>query len=271
MSNFIEVPPEHGGGEARFVGGCWPSEGDPVELKTVFGDVKNQVMYTRDQLVAATLENFLPPVHNQNGIGACNAFDSVTQIEIHRAQAGLPYVELSGGDLYRRICGGRDDGSLPEDGLRTLMATGVLPASVCPPLDWKRNHGTDEQRGAFRILEAYWCPTFLHLASAWMQGFSCNVNVNWWDNDPVAGDGWMQARGRGNEGGHSIPGYGLVIDPKHGLGGACQNQWGTSFGVHGRMIIPEARLTEGCKIFKCWAVREVVQESGDVPDPKFTA
>lgn len=269
-ADYFEIDPQHAGGEPRFIGGAFPSDGDPQKLNQVFGDVGDQILIPKEKWEPVTLERFLPPVKNQNGLGACNAFDSITNLECGRAQAGLaPYVELSGGDLYRRICGGRDQGSLPEDGLHKLMTEGVTTALTTPPLDWTHDRGTSAERMRYRILEAYWCPTLEHAISALMQGFFLNTNIFWYKNDPVGPDGKMRDHGSGSKGGHSIPGYGVEFDSNGKPWILFQNQWTTAFGINGRAKMAEARAREGTQVFKWWATRAVVQESGDLPTPTF--
>src|SRR5262245_23168894 len=58
---------------------------------------------------------FLPPVHDQDGVGQCNCDDTTALVESIRMTAGLPYGQLSAADLYDRINGGADNGSMLED------------------------------------------------------------------------------------------------------------------------------------------------------------
>lgn len=267
MNNYFPIDPSQGGGEERFLGGAWePLTSSPSHLSQVFGDVGKAKLIRQEDWQPTTLQAFCPPIKNQNGIGACCAFDTVTNIEIARAWAGLPYVELSPGDLYRVVSGGTDRGSLPEDNLRRCMEVGVLTAATCSPLEWRRNMGQDSERAKYRILEAYWCPTFAHAASALQQGFSINANVWWYGNDPIDASGWHKNAGSGGRGGHSVCGMALVN--RNGLWGIkIQNSWGKQFGVEGYSILPAARCEEGCQVFQWWACRGVVQEDSGFPAP----
>lgn len=269
MSNdYFHIGPDQGGGEERIIGGCHlPRTATPETLSQVFGDVGNAKLISRDQWQPVSLKRYCPEVKDQNGIGACCAFDSVYNVEIARAIAGLPYVELSPGDLYRVVSGGSDSGSLPEDNLKRMMNVGVLTAATCPVLEWRRDKGTNEERARFKILEAYWCPTFDHAASALLQGFTINANVWWYGNDPIDSEGWMRSSGTGGRGGHSICGMGLVS--RNGQWGVeIINSWNRRFGREGFAVLPEGRCSEGTKVFQWWATRGVVQESGDFPQPK---
>lgn len=266
--NYFEIDPSEGGGEARIIGGAWlPSTAAPQHVSQVFGDVGDAKMIRPEDWKPVSLRRFCPPIKNQNGIGACCAFDTVCNVEINRAIAGLPYVELSPGDLYRVVSGGSDRGSLPEDNLRRMMEVGTLEAATCPPLEWRKKLGDDAQRAKYRILEAYWCPTFAHAASALQQGFSLNANVWWYGKDPMDADGWLKNAGSGGRGGHSVCGIGLRN--RNGAWGIeIQNSWGTQWGHGGYGVLPSQRCEEGCKVFQWWATRGVVQESGDFPAPK---
>lgn len=267
MSDLFNIDPSQGGGEERVIGGCWlPLTGAPSQLSSVFGDVGKAKVIPQEDWQPTTLQAHCPPVKDQDGIGACCSFDSVTHIEVQRAMAGLPYVELSPGDLYRVVSGGSDRGSLPEDNLKRLMEVGVVSAATCEPLEWRRDRGTNEERAKYRILEAYWCPTFSHAASAIQQGFTINCNVWWYGNDPLDSEGWMKNSGSGGRGGHSICGIGLIH--RNGQWGIkIQNSWGKRWGVNGYAVLPAARCEEGCQVFQWWATRGVVQESGDFPAP----
>ncbi len=270
MNDYFEIDPIHGGGEARVIGGCHlPRAASPESLSKVFGDVGNaKLIDDRSLWTPVDMSNYCPPRKDQDGIGACCAFDSVTNIEVARAIDGLDYVELSPGDLYRVVSGGSDSGSLPEDNLKRLMTVGVLTAATCAPLEWRRDRGTNEERAKYRILEAYWCPTFEHAASALQQGFTLNCNVWWYGRDPVDSEGWMQNSGGGSRGGHSICGVGLVNrSGKWGI--KIVNSWGTQFGHNGFAVLPEQRCKDGCATFQWWACRGVVQESGNLPVPQF--
>lgn len=267
MSDYFTVDI---GGEERVIGGAWlPTTMMPEHLTTVFGDTPETNLIRRDDWKPTSLLDFCPPIKNQNGIGACNAFASVTALEICRAMKGLPYVELSPGDLYRRVSDGVDQGSLPERALKELMDNGTCTAANTPPLDWQReNPGARSEWPKYRILEALWCPTFEHAASAIQQGFAINCSCWWWKYDPTDSEGWLQDQGSGRRGGHSIARAALVNrNGKWGLKGP--NSWSVEHAVRGYDVLPERRVQEGSQVFRLWAVRECVQEAGDFPSPRI--
>lgn len=259
------------GGVVRLLGNV---EGPLKFAWTVYGDVPRAPMVPRARwrdVIAAGGNDLdhphLPPVADQSSIGMCNCSATCSAIEGTRLPRGLPYVQLSGGDLYKRIAvGGQDNGSLLEDGIREAMANGVASVGVVPYLDWRKSHpaaGADRKR--FRVLEAFLCPTFDHCMSAVLMGFKLVSGVRWWTNFTVDSEGWLPARGAGNYGGHAIMGY-KGVERGGVFGIAHQNSWTSRWGVGGRFAIPESLFDGG--VGGCWAVAEVVAEAGDVPAPK---
>lgn len=235
----------------------------------VYGDTATTPMLTPDQLLvhAITTQEAFDDVrigkpHYQNGIGMCNGSAIVKGMEIKRHMQGLEHVDLSGGDLYMRICGGVDRGSLLEDGMRESMERGVAPVSITPYLDWRgENPGAAESRKRYRVLEAFLCPTFEHCASAVAYGCTLDTGIMWGNGDNPDGDGWLPRRVAGG-GGHAICGYALVRRGDE-LGIAHINSWGPSFGRNGRFVIPKSRYTG--PVGGWWAIRSVTDEGGVVP------
>lgn len=256
-------------GTTRRLGNIIPTVG-LTKAWPVFGDVPDTKMLTEEQLKAAAIsaqEAFanplLPPIHDQDGIGMCNCSATAAALEDTRTKQGLPYVSLSGGDLYQRISGGRDQGSLLEDGLAVAMSQGIAATSVVPYLDWRgENQGAAESRKRYRVLEAFLCPTFQHCASAVAGRFSLISGVMWFNNYKPDGDGWLPMRGSGGGGGHAVFGHTLVIRGSD-LGIAHDNSWTVQWGVRGMCVFPKPMYSG--PVGGWWAVREVVDEGGIVP------
>ena len=229
-----------------------------------FGSEPKVPLIPRNEWKPVDLSAFLPDVKDQDGVGACNAFATVTAVEACRQQQGLPYRRLSPGYLYGNINGQRDDGSLLEDGLEWMTSKGTCLASTVPELAWKRSQWPAKaatEASDFVVLEAYVCPGFDAMASALQQGFFIVEGLAWYDNFTPDADGWLPARGRGNWGGHALAGYGLV---KRGStwGIATRNSWGETWGKKGDCVIPEPLFDN--KIGGFWAVRSVKQVDGAV-------
>lgn len=259
-------------GIERYLGNVVPVAG-PRYGWTYYGDVPDTPMVPRSrwgEVIARWSRPddnpFLPPVHDQDGIGCCNASATVAGMEACRAMQGLPHVSLSAGDLYRRICGGSDNGSLLEDGLAESIRGGVASARTVPYLDWRRDHaGAADERRLYRVTEAFVCPTFEHVMSAALSGFYLISGVMWHDNYRIDGDGWLPKRGSGGGGGHAVLGY-APAERGGAFGVWHQNSWSADWGARGRCVFPE-EMYRG-PVGGWWAVRAVVNEPGDTPGPR---
>jgi hypothetical protein len=236
-----------------------------------FGSVPTERVIPRDEwpdLLQAYLDGpddpHLPPVADQDGIGECNASATCTALESCRMLAGLPYVQLSAADLYRRINGGRDQGSMLEDGIQEAMQNGIATTAEVPYLDWRHQHSNAAAvRPKYKVLEAVLCPSFDHCFSAVLHGFKLITGILWYSNYTPDADGWLP-RGRGQSGGHAIFGY--KPTGRNGVFGIWhQNSWTPSWGVQGRMVIPETAYDRA--IGGWWAIRSVVNEDGTFPEP----
>jgi hypothetical protein len=208
-------------------------------------------------------------VHDQDGVGQCNCDCSVAIVETCRIRAGLPAVKLSAADLYDRINGGQDQGSLLEDALEELRTRGVGTAETCGTL-WKRGmrQASAEERARFKALEWVLCPTFDHLMSASIRGWLINSGIMWHSNFKPDGDGWLPSRGSGQPGGHSVMGYKPAM--REGRGGTefgiwHQNSWTAQWGVGGRCVFPESAYKG--PVGGWFAIRVVTTEEGDIPAP----
>ncbi len=264
-------------GEQRFLGNKIPTKALSSEWQVYGQDTKKQPLVLRtewnDLIVSNTDPDHpfacLDQVHDQNGAGMCNASATVAGIECARKAAGLEqYIALSGGDLYRRINGGVDRGSMLEDGIEAAF-TGVLPVSMCPYLDWRQNHGTDKERAKYKLLEAFLCPTFNHCMSAVLSGFFLISGIAWYSNYTPAKNGWLPFQGTGNWGGHAVLGYKaarIEVNGQTRYGIWHKNSWSKRWGMDGLCVFPETAYSSA--IGGWWAVRVVTDEGGSVPAPK---
>lgn len=205
----------------------------------------------------------VPYVHEQNGIGQCNADATAALIEFTRSRQGLLAVKLSAADLYARINGGRDRGSLLEDAIREVMDNGIGTADTSGLL-WKagsyKGPAPTTERARFKVLEAYLCPTFDHCFSAVLQGFGLVSGIMWYDNYTPDADGWLPPRGAGGAGGHAIFGYKptKLVQRAVTYGIWHQNSWGDGWGKNGRFVIPESAYSG--PVGGWWACRAVTDE-----------
>jgi len=244
--------------------GCLPRVSSPGEIYPVFGGDDKSRLIPRDQWQQVDFSFFVPEILDQDGTGACNAFASIQAMHTVRAIEGLPYVRLSPGNLYGRINGGRDSGSLLSDAIAELESRGVCEASIVPELDWRPSHWpknwADSAR-RFRILEAWDCPSFDHIASAIQSGFPVNLGIFVGNNFNPRDDGWLPEY-RGGGGGHAMCGVGVVSRSAGEWGIKVANSWGAQWGKSGFGIIPESYF-RNTPFTDAWAVRVSIDPSGD--------
>lgn len=257
-------------GTTRRLGNLVTLAGPSLDLPT-FGDTPAAKVIPRgewDDLLKAYDDSlsdpFLPPVADQNGVGQCNCSATASMCEYLRNRQGLAYTQLSAADLYHRINGGSDRGSLLEDAIREVMTRGIGTVATSGYL-WKRGEWKGEasgtERARFRVTEAYLCPSFDHCYSAVLQGFALNSGVMWYDSYTPDADGWLP-RGRGGAGGHAIMGYRPM--KRAGVYGiAHQNSWGTGWGKRGLFVIPETAYSG--PVGGWFAVRAITDEGGVIP------
>lgn len=262
MLEYIQV-----NGEQRPLG-CLPRTCKPGELYPIFGEQAERSrvrLIPRSEWKPIDFSHLVPRILDQDGQGACNAFASVQSLHVLRGEAGLPYVELSAGNLYGRINGGADRGSLISDAIQELEKNGVCPAAIVPQLEWRPSRWPSswrDQAKRFRVLEAWDCPTFDHLASAIQLGFPVNLGVLVGDRFNPDSDGWLPDYRRGG-GGHAMCGVGLVYGERRGWGIKVANSWGERWGVKGFGILPESYF-KSTPFTDAWAVRGLVDPVGDL-------
>ena len=222
-----------------------------------------------DQMGNDWSDPYLGPIHDQNGYGMCNASATASAMEYQRAVQGLPYVPLSGGDLYMRIAwNGGDNGSTLEDGIKAAMDDGIASVPVVPYLDWRgENPGAREDRKKYRVLEAFLCPTASHVMSAVLNKFSIVSGIWWYDSySRLDQDGWLP-RPAGNRGGHAVHGYKPAYRTVNGqvqYGIRHKNSWTVQWGLRGLCVFPMS-VYQSLDIGGWWAVRSVVDEGNVLP------
>ena len=236
----------------------------------VFGSTPDQKIIVRTkwkEYVPDEADNYHPHalldrVHDQSNIGMCNCSATAALIECCRKAAGLEHIALSGGDLYRRISGGSDNGSLLEHGLREAIKNGILPVSLCPYLDWRTNYGHQNERLKYRMIECAVCPTFEAFYSAMIQGWFGISGVPWYNQYSPDSKGWLPVQGGGGWGGHAL----LAYKPtrRGNLYGVWnKNSWTPKWGLKGTCVITENGYNG--PVGGWWVGKLVVTEQGDLP------
>lgn len=248
--------------------GCDPRVMHPGAIYPVFGQQQDRPdirLIPRPEWANIDFSHLVPEVLDQDRQNACNAFASIQALHVLRAQAGLPYVKLSPGNLYGRINGGRDAGSLLSDAIQALEKEGVCTVGTVPEFQWRPSRWPDtwrEEAKKFRVLEAWDCPSFDHIASAIMLGFPVNLGILVGWNFRVRDDGWLDDY-RGGGGGHAMCGVGLLYHRERRTWGIkVVNSWGREWGQDGFAVVPESYF-KATPFADGWAVRGVVDPSGD--------
>lgn len=244
--------------------GRLPRKSGRGEVYPVFGERGKTRLWPRDEWKPIDFGHCVPEVLDQDGQNACCAFASVQAVHVARAIAGAPYVRLSAGNLYGRINGGSDTGAVLGDAIKALEVIGVCRASIIDMYTWRQSRWpADWKKDAprFRVLEAWDCPSFDHVASAILCGFPVCLGVFVGRNFRVQSDGWL-ADYTGGGGGHAMCGIGLAChESRKTWGVAVVNSWGKDWGVNGMAIVPESYFKYS-PFTDAWAVRVVVDPEG---------
>lgn len=248
--------------------GCHPRLLHPGAIYPVLGSElgRSEIrLIPREEWAEIDFSHLVPAVLDQDGTNACNAFAAVQTLHVLRSEAGLPFVRLSPGNLYGRINGGVDGGSYLSDAIKALEKDGVCTAATVPEMEWRQRRwasGWKDEAKKFRILEAWDCPSFEHLASALLLGFPVNLGILVGWNFRVQADGWL-ADYRGGGGGHAMCGVGLLYHRERKTWGIkVVNSWGPQWGQNGFAVVPESYFRTSA-FADGWAVRGIVDPQGD--------
>ena len=96
-------------------------------------------------------------IWNQFDIGSCNGFAGAGALARSRVRRGLDYIKLSGESLYAQINGGKDQGSMLDDGMKALMKNGCAPADLVASKTYLWSKVSAEARAAMSRFKAFEC------------------------------------------------------------------------------------------------------------------
>ena len=173
-------------------------------------------------------------IKNQGSRGSCNGYAAAKALERARVLRGLEHVPLSGEYVYAGINGGRDQGSMLDDGLDWIVKNGAAPESMVPHQEflWNRiPQAAKNEAARFRAFECYRVDTEIELASGLALGFVGVVAVH-------AGNSYMRLDANGVRGASSGPGnHAVGVDDVRVLNGEFQfdefGSWGLNNGQGG--------------------------------------
>ena len=233
----------------------------------VFGEGATKgLLLPRSQWKPTTKRVLWAPKKKRNQLdqGKCN-FEAICYgIEGIRRQTGMPEVWLNSSWGYGHINNGVDQGSSLEAGMAFAMKQGTCSTNFFPDGDWRtRPNGAEKDALRYRVLEAWYCPTFDHMASAVQAGFPVVIGIVWGNSDGVDSNNWMDNNpAGGSAGGHALCRLQLQNDGQRwGLDGP--NSWG-NWERDGYCIIPESRFSG---FTGHWAIRSVVVNDDELGIP----
>ena len=173
---------------------------------------------------------------DQKSHGSCNGYAGAAALSRARVRRRLPRVDLSGAYLYSLINGGKDRGSLLNDGMNAIQQHGICTEAT---VGWDAIYPNRQPAGAaaeakrFVAHECYGLHSEEELFSALMAGFDCVVAVDV-DNSFMKLDGSGVAGGGRGPGNHAInlDGYKVLSDGT--LAADNLGSWGVNVHDKGR-------------------------------------
>lgn len=207
-------------------------------------------------------------IANQLSFSSCNGWAAAVALSRARKLRGLPDIPgssplLSGSYVYSKINGGRDNGSMPEDGMKEIQANGAPPASlVTAPMIYPRLQppNADSEAAKRKGLAAWKVQTKQGFRTALAAGFPVIIVVQ-------AGNNWQKLNSIGIAG--VSPGSGdhaVIADDILIVGGTevydQANHWGLSYGTRGRAYLVWDHFASTFNRFPFYAVGST-EEAGE--------
>jgi hypothetical protein len=255
----------HDGNQWRALG-CLPR---PRDARVAFPRLEEVIdVLPRSEWEEYSLKPQRLRCQDQGNQGSCNAAAATCAVESVRKMAGMSLLELSRGNLYGQINGGRDQGSLLGDALEALLKNGTVPNGVIGDDQWQRStwpRNWEEEAKPYRILEAYYCPTFAHMATAVQYGYFLDFGIMVGNNFQPDSSGWLPDYQSGY-GGHAMAGFGLARHRDGRWGIETSNSWGSRWGNNGWCYVPESYFEDEWWA-DGWAVRAAIVNEDDSPPP----
>lgn len=182
-------------------------------------------------------------IADQGSAGSCNGWAGARALTRARIRRGLSPVLLSGSYLYSLINGGRDNGSMLEDGMLTLQSRGcasdaVVSANEIYPSQYDRQKA-DHEASYYKAFECYAVETMEGLFTAAAIGFDLVVAVDVQSDFSKLDVNGFPHGGSGG-GNHAVAADGMIaVNGELAL--TAYNSWGPRWGQNGRMLLTWSR------------------------------
>lgn len=197
-----------------------------------------QGLINKRKAAKAGISNLLyfPPL-NQDGTNYCWCNAVVNLMRITRAQAGLPFVDLSPASVAAPVKGFRNEGGWGQEALAYIRDTGVADVAHWPPNAISRQYLNDATKENYKLYRATeWAEleprNFNQLVSCLLQDVPVAIGLNWWRHEVTAVDvdyvngayviliwnswgDWGEANSRG------VKGFGWLTKAKANPDDAC--------------------------------------------------
>lgn len=199
----------------------WPSE-------------SNEGLVPKEKWKDVDLRHLVTQVENQNGYSCCAVEATDGGMEATMLRMGMSHTDLSIVDLYSRVNGGRDAGSMLEDNLNAAKdgVCSVQFAEKYGVTKTRHKPGWEVDRSKHAIQWATLCPTLEHVASALQKHRCVVIGVMVTDRFSPDKDGVIGPKGGRARGGHAILLVGMkkIGDDWYLL---MLNSWGANWGQGG--------------------------------------
>lgn len=207
-------------------------------------------------------------IMDQGQYGSCNGWAGASALSRARVRRGLKRVNLSGAYLYSLINGGRDNGSMLDDGMRTLQSRGCatldsVKSNQIYPSKYDRKKA-DREAAKHKAFECYQITSREGLWTALALGFDVVVAVHAGnafsniDRNGIAGVN----NGNGN---HAVMADGLLYAGGEIVADGA-NSWGTRWGDVGRMLLRWKHFERTIGVHSFYAIRS--STDGDDGPPR---
>ena len=226
---------------------------------------------------------------NQGKRSSCNAYMAAAMWMRQRYLETGEWVRVSPEFLYMHINGGRDQGSMLDDGMVFMTDTGLCLRDkdgerLVPDGAYQKNSLSMEQMrfatqdaGNQRAGECYrmpnasaeqcWQALLSCLAGRGQVGLAVHVGNNYMRSGKVAG----YDRGPGN---HAIAGDDIVkltnnVRGFEDLAIDSPQSWGTNFADGGKTLITMQHIASTCKVHTLYGLRSTLNNPNDVSETRI--